>query len=575
MQKKKISNAKNTLILYIVLAACFLVLSIVCPIRYQNNDDKIIMYILAGFNSGHPEYGAAFGGIFWSWIIAGLYSITGHVAWYTVMTLFVIESSVFAVSYVICHLVPGIKAYVISILLLISTFAYFTSAMQYTVTAAMAGCAAICLLIYYLKNVKQGPFICSIIFLLLAFGIRKQIGILTLGGEIIILGIAFLNVLINAGKADKESVSQNIFQNKNLGFVLKTSAIILGAFIFSYGFNAIYEKAAGFDEYWDYYDSACYYLDYPHVDIDDDPTGVYESIGWDKELYTMANKWFFMDSRCTTENFETIKAAYTGGQTLTLGEYIARAMDILRSSKVANVQLIGWIIFLLIANIFTLVKKNFNHWIITADVMMLGFLAMMGYYCIFLGRFPLRVYQSAILIFLVPILVLLLAGEGSITISKVYICLSLIIFAFTYAKYPAGNMLKALNLVCHDPARDADIAAALKLDQYAIENPDNIYIFDYELSVPADPFITYPEGKPYNEFYWGGWTYKMPVYEHQLEANGIDSLDSSDFIDSNVYISGKYIDEDLTAYMQSRYGQVEPEIVEDLGDIIIYQYRKK
>jgi hypothetical protein len=183
-------------------------------------------------------------------------------------------------------------------------------------------------------------------------------------------------------------------------------------------------------------------------------------------------------------------------------------------------------------------------------------------------------------VYCIPAILLLknrLEEDGSRILGISALLIGFVAFIVTYSSYPQYNTLQQAKAATHDTDRNIEISKINAVESYAIEHRDNIYIYDYELSLPASPFINYKGNGPVNVLFWGGWTYGSPMYKKQLEANGRNSIYSKDFIDSNIYIAGKYVDEDIYRYMTDLYDNVDVEIVDtiDDGNVIIYRYVSK
>ncbi len=61
-------------------------------------------------------------------------------------------------------------------------------------------------------------------------------------------------------------------------------------------------------------------------------------------------------------------------------------------------------------------------------------------------------------------------------------------------------------VIAKDQAKDRIIKSnrTLQIEQYAIENPENFYIYDTSLTFRYLPFTTYTDEYPSNLMFWGG-----------------------------------------------------------------------
>ena len=560
----RIINNKKFLISIVVTFILTVGLWRICPLMFQNNDDKFLLYMMAGYTTGSPAMTTIFGGFLWAGIVCLFYKIYAGLTWYTVLTLVVLIISVATMcrSFIVTEskrdLVTGLLAFV---LVFVSVLAYFMSAIQYTVTAAYMGAAAVCALIIAGrmsdKRYRIAYEVLSVVLIVLSFSIRKQMGLVTMSA----VGITLFFMIFSEQRR----------------YAIKMLIIACGFFVIVYASNAIYEKATGLDEFNEYYDVVQRWIDYPHLDIAEDTDGVYASVGWDDELYAAAEEWFFMDDRVNTESIQTINEA-TAEIQLTTDEIITRALDAITNKQMVNIQVIMWLIVVVLANVIAISKKSNLAQVLGVDAMFVLFLLVVFYFCFMQGRFPLRVYQALVIIYFVPTVAILI---GMLRDSKLYtvvpwlIGVGIILIAVTYKVYPAGSMLYQLKLATHDSDRQEMISQVTELEEYASAHTDHVYIYDYELSQPSDIFVNFGENMPYNILFWGGWTYNSPVYYQQLAANGLESISSEDLVDGDIYLCGTYVDETIQAYMESQFGDIEVEIVDQVDDILIYRYVSK
>ena len=555
-------------IFFSIIAVAILVAGLwkICPIIFQNNDDKFLLYLTAGYTTGTSELSSIFGGFIWSGLIGLFYKMAANVTWYTVISLAMIILSLICICYCFISsknnnwMIVGLIGFVF---IFGYSFLFFTAAIQYTVTAAIIGTAAVCLFVARMKtdNLKEQKIllILSCIMLVLSYSVRKQMGLVTFSGLLVLMFFGF-------------------FREKKQR-AIKTAIIVVLVFIVTCGTNMLHEKVTGVSEFNDYYADMQKWIDYPHLAIDEDVDGIYASVGWDQDLYDVANKWFFMDERVSHENIRIINGAYTQ-QKYTLAERLDRAKGAVMTSPYVGFQFVLILALLIIVDGYVIVRKRFDVILLSANALIGVCLLASAYFCIYKLRFPLRVYQSLVLVYCIPAILLLknkLEEDGSRMLGISALLIGFVAFIVTYSSYPQYNTLQQAKAATHDTDRNIEISKINAVESYAIEHRDNIYIYDYELSLPASPFINYKGNGPVNVLFWGGWTYGSPMYKKQLEANGRNSIYSKDFIDSNIYIAGKYVDEDIYRYMTDLYDNVDVEIVDtiDDGNVIIYRYVSK
>ena len=551
---------KNWLISLIVVALSLALLWMLCPICFQNNDDKVLMYLTAGYTTGTPEAGTVFGSFYYYGIIALFYRLYSGIAWYTVFELAMVATSL----WIIANSLMGnsnttnkakLLGVITFIIMFLFCFMHFSTALQYTATAGLVAGAAACSLISSMESEKliNTQFVIAIIMLVMAYGIRKQFGLVGLAAVLIILFFEFF------GESKKQ--------------VVKKTAIIIVTMAVAYTSNAIYEKATGIADFNEYYAQAGTWIDYPHLPYEEDVNGVYESVGWDETLYNAASNWFFMDENLTTENFETIINAYEG-TSLSAKDYIKRAYNLILPSMVVNLQVVIWIALLILTNILAIKKLINKKAIFTIDALF-GMFALVSIYFLIQARFPMRAYQALVFIFFIPSVVKMINELGKADNKKPLItttCLMALIMISGFILKPETNMVKYTYTVAHDVYREADIAQSNSLESYVIAHPDNMYIYDLSLALPADPFTVYKNGVPKNLVFWGGWVYNTPMYWKQIHANGFDTLFIDQFVGGNVYFCGTEVSHTLIDYVTVRNPNVTVTRTDEFDGIIIYNF---
>ncbi len=570
MEKRKIWLP--SLVLTVI---CLAVLWKLCPICFQNNDDKTLMYLVSGFATGEPEAGTVFGSFYYYGFIGLLYRAYAGIAWYTIIELAVVAVSLWIVCDCLMN-VAGSKGRIFGaitfIVMFLFVFLHFSTALQYTATAGLAAGAAACSLIASGDREAKGNihFIIAVIMLVVAYGIRKQFGIVGLGAMACILFFG-------------------LFGESRLA-TIKKGIIILIVFAIAFLSNFIYEKATGISEFNDYYAQAGTWIDYPHLQYQDDADGVYASVGWEETLYDAAGRWFFMDENLTKDNFKVLVDAYDGTQ-VSLRECYDRAHRLMETSMIVNVQLVTWIVMLLGINILVISKRLPKRQLLTIDGLFAMF-AVVSVYFLIEGRFPMRAYQALIFIFMVPSIVLMFKEFGKLEarknlISAIVVMALVPILCIRFR--PEANIVEYTHTVAHDINRTNEIAMSTALEKYAMAHPDSMYIYDLDLALPAGPFCTYKGQVPKNLVFWGGWVYNTPMYWTQVHANGFDTLYAKDFLEGKVYFCGRTAPElpgedvpksdwsspaVLVKYMQTRYPEATVEVVDEFDGMYVYRFNK-
>ena len=551
---------KNLLISAITVAVLLCILWVLCPICFQNDDDKVLLYLTAGYTTGSPEMGTIFGSFYYYAIVCLLYRITGGLCWYTIMELAMIAVSLVAICYCTFTAIKKenyILGIALFILMFLTIFAYFSAALQYTATAALVGGAAACLIL--MDREDRGSYVAACILLALSYGIRKQFGMVSLSAIAIILLVQWL---FEPGSLLKRPT-------------FKRGLIMVAVFAVCFLSNRLYENATGITKFNDYYAEAGYWIDYPHLTYEEDTAGVYEAAGWDETLYNAASNWFFMDENLTLDNFTAIHEGYDAVSP-SIKDRLKAAYNLVSTCPTANTQIAVWIVLLILVNALMLMKRHtgFAKRLITLNLLFLMFAAVSVYFLL-QARFPLRVYQALLYIYFVPSIVIILqyfsdnCEDRGIIIAGALMAVALVVTAVIK---PAACMPREIYAICQDDNRAYDIAQSQALEQYAIAHPDNIYIYDLSLSLPAAAFTVYEDAVPHNCLFWGGWVYNTPMYWKQVSSNGKDTLYTQDFLSGNVYFCGTEVSEELIQYMLARQPGVKCDIIDEFEGITVYQF---
>ncbi|SDB38967.1 hypothetical protein SAMN02910298_01922 [Pseudobutyrivibrio sp. YE44] len=542
----------------VVVAVMLAVIWWKCPICFQNNDDRTLMYFTAGYMTGHKEIGSVFGGFLWYGLIAFFYKIYDGIAWYTVLQLAAIAVSLICICS--AYMKAAKKQWYLGIvtfaIILITIMFHFVTALQYTVSAGIIGAAAVCL--YYLSLKEDDVYniwiVLSAVALVLSYEMRKQMGFVALSGLCI---VAFTHFWSNRKR------------------VIKTGIALILLFAAAFVSNTVYENITGVADFNKYYKSAGTWNDYPHLSYEGNED-VYEAVGWDDTLFDLAEDWYFMDENVTIENFDKLNETYGDGG-VTFNDRVQKAKDIIKSNMMSNIQT-GMLIFVIfVGNILVIIKKKADKRLACADLLTAMFIVASAYFLL-KGRFPLRVYQALIYVYLIPAVMMLLdalADMEQLPFKLAYPVLLAIMPFLLCNKFPEANVVKYTYAVCNDVNRAKDISQAKSLDRYAIANHKNFYVYDFDLSLPVDPFLTYTDVMPNNLALWGGWQYNTPEYWNQLEENDFsDGFYSKDFLQDNVCFCTRELPEKFVNYITKRHPGAEFKQVDECDGIKIYSIRE-
>ena len=559
----------------VVTMIFFMLLYMESSIVFFINDDENIMYSLAGnYTYGIPADHSFINAIL-SLFLQGLYKIFPMISWYGFFHV-----AMLFLSMVICgksilkivHNNEGKFWQGIFLFLTVSlvVYTYPIVLMQFTTTSALSGVAAIVLIICIdmstdSKLVISLDSVLSVIMILMCYMHRKNSGY-------ILFCFLLLSVIYKIFTS-KEKMKNAVIHG--LLYTISVMVLVLGVTFIS---QNVIRNSADWLEFYEY-DNARYKMtDYPHDTIYSNPA-LYENIGWDESLYKIAGSplWFFMDDRINVETFNIIShTGYYNYDNFDLRLIISRAVDLLRNEIIARGLTTFFVIIWLIASAVAFSRKK---WL---DVLMLLCTAagafLMCFYLCWKGRFILRAFQ---VVFFPTIIITMIMLVKNINLK--YDLQKAIIFASLIAAIAYGfDSFEVIKSLAED--RNVKSQRTLLIEQYAIENPENMYIYDTSLTFRYMPFVTYTESFPSNLMFWGGMGWKSPTYYKQLEMNNIKEMDSSVFLNENTYhisydnfwvYDGMNMINLLENYLDNVYGNVDITEVDKITDEIkVYSIKR-
>lgn len=144
-------------------------------------------------------------------------------------------------------------------------------------------------------------------------------------------------------------------------------------------------------------------------------------------------------------------------------------------------------------------------------------------------------------------------------------------FCIVCVRHPSGGYLNAKSFAL---AKSEVKITHAYIEDYAAENPGNIYITGISLPREGGPWRVYKKGLPYNLFFWGGSSCYSPIYYAQLKRNGLEHLFMEDFFAENVYfIAREEPDEYLLKVMEEKFPGCTYTITEEKDRFVVYQFQ--
>ncbi len=578
--KKENKTKKHIAVLeYVFLSFALIIFWILKSPKFPTNDDYGLLSILAGYKTGTPIAVPFYCEYLYALLISVLYKISGSFPWYMLMFMALVLTSSLCLYYAINKVVKdsGIKKNN-KIIVLFMFFSLITGIylfnfvyITFSIVPAVCGCSAVLLILTMNKEdtAITSSVVTGIIFVLFffAWNIRIESGYISFISALLAITYAMFN--------------KNI--KKRRGILLFIGVIAIAAIsFFADWYSGTFH---GWNEFKLYYDACGQYTDYTHLTYEEAPD-LYQSIGWNENLYHLVNNWFFMDERVDYNAFNTLNNAvekhsfygYSSRRALLFGMF-----NIFKNSSLwIRIFFIVFGISVLAISVCRIVNVNKKHSF--KDVCGMGLFLLLGLafiaYLLMRGRFLDRAVYPVVFCTMVPGLVLCLRtvlnmivlkkgkepADNKRDISLIIACASLAVSCSIVAVMGA----KSANWNKYNP--DA-VQTKLNLEKYVMDNDEYFYIYNTSLIVTGDPFTVYPDQKPTNYTFWGGTFLKSPSYYDQIKRYGFEELSRSAFISDKVRFISRSGPEDIFLdYMQEEYPDCRVEIVDYSGEFIIYRY---
>lgn len=437
---------------------------------------------------------------------------------------------------------------------------YYTACVrpQFTTIAALCGAAALALLVTAEPTDSKGERrlygIGWIILMLLALNVRYKVGLVTMAVTLCAIGVRVL-------------LQKKLSWRRALGLIL-TLGVLYGV---SVGTTALY-KTEDWQSYQQFNIVRSRFMDYPgapYQDLED----VYTALGWDEPLYNMVRSWYFLDERVTESAFDTIAQANLDW----FGE--KEQVSALRLGGLLNEQFrpaflvcglwMVWLLFLMLQRVHY--KKDTWRMTLLAYLpsvcFLLGCVVLLVYF-IWQGRAPQRGLDMTMYLSLTPSLLLLpvhAAPERDHTGRRGTLAVSLLL---ALGLFITASMQNPWRL----PDHTAQYAVSDAVEAYCAAHEDQFFIKTSFASVYR-PFTIHTREKPHNQLFWGGSSYRSPIFLHQLQSNGYETFYTENLFDENVrFLSETEPSESMMLYLQSLYPSAQWELVDTGEGFQVYRF---
>ena len=561
MKVQTMNNSQRAMLSTVIVMALLILTWTLIPINFETNDDTGIMEYLSGARTGKPESDSIFSLFLWGKIVSTLYTINAGIPWYILIFLTLIALSLMAVCYCVISSVHNVWG--IFFPLYFMCFLYYSVIIQFTMVSAYCGIGAISLMLIN-KNEERRKYIVVknlIIFLFMFFAvnIRLKIGYLILANTAGIVCFEIFKYLLKA--SDKKKM-----KNIMVSFIVACVAVGI-----SVSAHNIHESVTGWSDFREYHAQRANFTDYSKLDYEANKD-LFDSIGWSEDFYGLVSGWFFMDENVNAETFRLINECNDH-------KPVDVDLDLLRIRYPRiGFQVIAWIL-LLIVFLIDKIKRHAGRY----EESIISFLWLILWltetlYFANSGRMQERAFEAWTLLALMPSFFEMLGSCLRVTREEKNMVRDVITFVSLFAIciicicYPNGVFAGAKALSAE---RNERKTLKVEVEDYVMEHPDNLYIYDRSLTMPGDPWIVYPEKKPYNLVFWGGSGYNSPLYYAQIERNGFEHIYGEDFFDEKISFMGKEEPhEDLIKVMDEKFPGCSCDVTDTGNGFIVYKFSR-
>lgn len=545
---------------YIVLTCIFIILTyIVFNVQAEGNDDPGMMQYISGFLTGKPDILPYTMGMPYTYLISRLYLLSTAIPWYGLAYVLINTVSVLVICQRFIRKNCTKEDYFYFLCIYIAFFVYQLTNIQFTMVAGLAGTAAIMIVYDMNEEKKNGIFdiVLAVIFSFFSYNIRFQCGLVALGVMIYcVLGNGILLKMWN----EKQIIC--LFS-------------CIGIMVISALSNKIYVNNTGWKEYADLNSERSYYMDVAGIEYDENED-LYESIGWDEDIYNLTNNWCFMDDSANRENFAILKLenqkriadnAPSAGQRI--WNFLSDVVEFARTLQGQIAILTGWLLWILADFLHSIHSKKSEN--IRRLIYSIGFYAIAAALIMYLIFFK-RYYNNRTVIMILSSCMIPSFRLSSINLKKIHKkkekIVSIMLACGLFILVMGGlHMQKWRTIHTYDRWNN--------VYDYVLKHKDCIYVGDISMTLPADLFKTFTaEEAPTNYIFWGGWLADSPMAVNQLETNGLQDLTLEDMLDENKFFIGDtaYID-DLLPYYNKRFDNVTAEIYYETDQFMVYGFR--
>ncbi|HNW87385.1 MAG TPA: hypothetical protein PKJ47_10645 [Candidatus Limiplasma sp.] len=506
-------------------------------LSYSGTDDSPILRSFMGYEGGEPAHYSMLIHPVMAWLLWGLAKLTPGVAWFSLFQLFFLwfSSVVVIKSFTRGAMLARRPLWLGALLGVLTVGAgalYFSCRVSFTTTAAWMGAAAVAQLASVdwregtHASIRRGMLLS--VALLIGCYFLRQISVLPP------LAFWLLGLVIVALTHRVEWKP-----SRNWKPLAQTVAVCAGCLLVLTGARFVETKALNLDEFYRWQDTSSQLLDYSDMENIVPTDAALEQIGWSREEYTLFTYWYFMDDNINSDTMTQLYHSTFETAGLSTQEHLKQAFATVSGALTQNpaqawcfgLGLMASALCVLLAALRGFRKVWLWLGAIASSLLAVALLGYLGWE----GRLPMRAMVSVTLPMTALSLWLLLQNLAPLPGAKIRNAISLLLCALLLYPGVWSTALAWKGAQPPAPSEDGEETPIVEdLDNYALDNPDTLFIYDLSLVCDDRMFPSTVNGVPGNVMFWGGHPARSISWYATLQKYGITTLNASLFTRDNV-----------------------------------------
>lgn len=551
----------------LMTGAMYALIGLALEMRYAMNDDTFMLRTFMGYEGSIPSFHLLLHGLL-CWLLKLLGESYPGVAWFSIFQIaFLAFACVLTVKSLIQCFVNRGRSFWLGVafgaVFLAAFYLEICTQVTFTCTAAALGAAAVLQLMSIdWEDARPaqvlGGILLALVPAVLAYALRQEAIFPVLGFCALALGYGL--VCRRPSRGALRAAAAGVL----------TVAVVLGGLAL---WRSAEKKANAEFVRWSRARSDL--IDY--YALNDLSPEILEQAGWDENTVKMAKRFCFLNPAMTTESMETLLAyeqAQPRENRVETGAALAASTLLGNERFRLTVEVAAWVLLGCMAAL-ALGGGSRRGWQWTALALNIGLFAACLLYLGVRGRLPLRAVRMAML----PLTAALFGMLPNLLPPKrtgrvVGLCCLALCVAWTgwYTVQTAPGLLP-------DENYEMEVGnPAATLDEYALSEPEMLFIYDDSLISDARMFPDVSEGIPTNVAFWGGWGFRSESSYRQFAAYEIDldEMDAEMWLREDICLASAVLDPPPRLMLSYLQEQVDSEVDYNLygedGGVYFFQF---